>query len=215
MGSEEKVVGADLPAVLALVEARIGKRLNGRIDELLLLQLRIAQEEVKKCHRMLDPQRVVRDRFDLMGGLRHPALTPDVDNPVLRRRPGDERKGDSKDDRVAVLARPCVLACVHESEVAVRILPKAVSAPSPGTWWQIRLDRIAQLRIVRVEVEKVVAIELEQGLGDGQLARPGPGVRHVVELRGIVDRAEETRQVVEERVVTAPDEDIYLVAARR
>src|SRR5260370_26865300 len=150
-----------------------------------------------------------------MVGDRNPALPPDVDNPVLRRRPGDERKGDSKDDRVAFLDRSCALAYVYESEVAVRILPKAVSAPSAGTWWQIRLDRIAQLRIVRVEVEKVVAIELEQGLGDGQLARLGPGVRHVVELRGIVDRAEETRQVVEERVVTAPDEDIYLVAARR
>ena len=46
-----------------------------------------------------------------------------------------------------------------------------------------------------------IALELEEGLGDRQLARLRHRVRHVIKLRSIVDRPEKARQIVEERVV--------------
>ena len=65
---------------------------------------------------------------------------------------------------------------------------------------------ITPFRIVGVEIKKIVAIQLEQGLRNFQLARFGHGVGHVIKLRRVIYRAKESGQVVEESIVAAADE---------
>src|SRR5262245_65212231 len=66
-----------------------------------------------------------------------------------------------------------------------------------------------------MEIEQVVAYYLEKRLRDLQLARLRHGVGHVIELRRVVDRAEEAGEVVEEGVVTPADIDLDRMAAGR
>ena len=64
------------------------------------------------------------------------------------------------------------------------------------------------LRISRVEVEQVVPFQLEQRLRDRKLSRVSHRDRHVIELRRIIDRAKEARQIVEKGVVTSAHKDL-------
>ena len=157
----------------------------------------------------------VVDVLDLVRRAQHPALAPGVDQPVALRPRSEEGHRHLDDDRVDVDPRLRVLAAVDEAEVAVLVALVVVAVPGVGTGRQLLLHALAVARVLRVEVEQVVALELEQGLRDRQLAAVGPGERHAVELRRVVDRAEEAGQVVEEGVVARTEVELQILAARR
>ena len=155
---------------------------------------------------------MVGDRLDLVGGLQHPALAPGVHDPVASRAGGQVAQRQLEDDRVHVPAGLGVDAAVDEAEVAFGILRVTGRPPrSSGPGGRSSLLAVPEARMLRVEVEQVVALELEERLRDGQLAQVGAGVGDVVELGRVVDRPEESGQVVEERVVAPAQEEPDLV----
>src|SRR6516225_1158877 len=74
---------------------------------------------------------------------------------------------------------------------------------------------MAPSRQLRVIIEKVIALQFEKRLRDLQFPHIRHRMRHVIELRGIVDRSEEPRQVVEKCVVAPADKSVYLMTAGR
>ena len=215
MRRQPEIVGAQLPVVLALAQRGVGEGLPVGVDQLVLLELVVELDRLDEVERVLDPERLVGDRLDFVRGLEHPALAPGVDDAVIVRRVGDEGERNLEDDRVDVLAGLRVLAGVDEAVIAVVVLLELVAGPGPRAGRQVELHAVAVIGDRRVVVEQVVALELEERLRDRQLARLRHGVRHVIELRRVVDRAEEARQVVEERVVAAADIDLDAMPAGR
>ena len=215
VGREPEVVRAELAVVLPLAERRVGEGLADGVHELVLLQLVVEPDEVEERPRVLEPERVVGDRLDLVRGFQHPALAPHVHDPVALGVVRDEVERQLEHDCVHVLARLRVDAAVDEAEVALLVLGEAVAVPGQRPGRQVLLHAAAEHRVLGIEVEEVVPLELEERLRDRQLAQVGHGVRHVVELRRVVDRAEEARQVVEERVVAAAEEELDRMPARR
>ena len=164
---------------------------------------------------MLVPERMVGYCLDLVRRLAYPAFAPDVDDAVGPGLAGDEPQWHFEDDRVAVLARARVPATVDKSIIPGGIFLVAVSGPGVRAGWQVEFDRVPVLGVRGIVVEQVVAFEFEQRLGDWQLTKIGPGVRHVVELWRVVDGTEEARQVIEEGVVPAADECVNSEPVRR
>src|SRR5215469_2882798 len=158
---------------------------------------------------------MIWDRLDLVCGLQHPALAPDIDDALFSGRVADEGERDLENDRVDVLAGLRVLAAIDEAVIAVGILRESVALPDPGTRRQLLLDAMSQHRVLRIEIEEIVSFELEKGLRDRQLARFGQRVRHVIELRRVIDRAKEAGEIVEEGIVPPADEELDRVSARR
>ena len=74
---------------------------------------------------------------------------------------------------------------------------------------------IPPFRKARIEIEEIVAFQLEQRFGNWQLARVRHGVRHVIELRRVINRTKESGEVVEESIVAAADERFDCLAVRR
>jgi hypothetical protein len=74
---------------------------------------------------------------------------------------------------------------------------------------------VSPLGQLRVVIEELVALQFEKRLRDPQLPYIRHRVGNVIELRGIVDRPEEARQIVEEGVVASADKDVDVMSARR
>src|SRR5262249_54331653 len=95
----------------------------------------------------------------------------------------------------------------------------AFPGPGPGRQLELRrrtvLLRETPFREVRAVVEQVVTFQLKQRLGNRQFPSLGHGVRHMVELRRIIDGSEEPSQVVKERVIAAADECLNGLAVGR
>src|SRR5947209_19896662 len=82
--------------------------------------------------RMFDPEWIVGNRLDLAGRLQYPAFAPGVDDAVLGRLVGQESHRQFENDCIAVLARPRVLARIHETEISIGGLLEAIAGP--GKW---------------------------------------------------------------------------------
>src|ERR1051326_1578480 len=156
---------------------------------------------------MLQPKRMIGDGFNLVSGLQHPAFTPYVDDSVLVRRGIDELHWNFQDDGVDVLARLRIHPGIDEAEIAVLVLGELVAFPCPRPGREVLLVTASPLGKSRIVVEEIVAFQLKQRLGDGQLARFRHGMRNVIVLRRVIDGAEESWQVIEERVVASADVD--------
>src|SRR2546422_11478824 len=122
---------------------------------------------------MLQPERVVRNRFHLARALAHPALTPGIDDPVLGRRLTDERQRDLKDDGVDVPASLRILAAVDKAEIAVLILLESIAVPGERARRKILLQAVPPGRVLGIEIEEVVSLQLENRLGNLQFSRLG------------------------------------------
>ena len=67
-----------------------------------------------------------------------------------------------------------VVAAVDEPEVAVGVLREAVALHVNGPGGRSIFTPLAEERVLRVEVEEVVPLQLEQRLRDRQLAQVRP-----------------------------------------
>src|SRR5260370_20682852 len=165
--------------------------------------------------RMFDPERIVGDRLDLARRLQYPAFAPGIDDAMVAGPVGQERQWQFEDDRIAVLARPRVLAGVNKPEIDVFVLFEAIAFPRQRSRRQLPLDAVTPIGLARIIVEQVVAFELEKCLRNLELPHIGHRVGDVIELRGIVDRPEKAGQIIEERVVPAADKDFDRLAVWR
>src|ERR1700751_6297767 len=104
--------------------------------------------------RMLDPEGIVGDRLDLARCLQHPAFAPGVDDTVLAGFVGQERQWQFENDRIAILARPRILARIHEAEIAVFVLFEAIAVPGQRSWWHLSLEPMSPIGLARVKVEQ-------------------------------------------------------------
>src|SRR6266581_4799231 len=99
-----------------------------------------------------------------MRGLQHPALAPGIDDPVSPGRLGNDSKGHLENDRVDILARLRVPPAVHEAIVAVAVFEVTISTPSQRTLWKIELYSLTMFRVFRIEIEELVAFQLDKRL---------------------------------------------------
>src|SRR4029077_7464486 len=92
------------------------------------------------------------------------------------------------------------------SVVAVLIFAKLVSIPGKWSHRKIFLDTvISPLREGGIVVEKIIALQLEQRLRNFQFTGVRHGMRHVIELRRVIDGPEESRQIIKEGIVASAD----------
>ena len=77
MRRQPEIVGAQLAIVLALAESGVGESLAVGVDELVFLQLVVEPKRVEQSMRMFDPERMVRDRLDLVAAF-NTQLSPQV-----------------------------------------------------------------------------------------------------------------------------------------
>src|SRR5580692_5519805 len=164
--------------------------------------------------RMFDPEGIVGNSVDLARGLQHPAFAPGIDNTVVIGSVGQESQWQFENDRIAILTSPRVLARIHETKISVGVLLEAVAVPGERSWRQLSLDPMAPFRLARVKVEELVALELQKCLWNPELPQIGHRVRHVIKLRGIVDRPKEPRQIIEKGIIPAAYEDFERLATR-
>jgi hypothetical protein len=93
-----------MPVVLTLTQARVRERLAVRVDELELFHLLVELDIVELHPRVLQPEQAIGDRLDLGSGFQDPALSPATDDPVLRRRFGNEAERNLENQGVHVPA---------------------------------------------------------------------------------------------------------------
>src|SRR5215212_8775973 len=137
---------------------------------------------------MFEPERMIGDGLDLVGGFQHPTLAPAVNDPIAVGRGRDKAEWNFQDDGVDVYAGLAISAVVDKSEIAIRIFGKLIPIPREWAGRQLSLvPVISPFRIVWIAVEKVIAFELDQSFGNLQLPGAGHRVRHVIELRRVID----------------------------
>src|ERR1700720_631903 len=119
--------------------------------------------------RMFDPERIVRNRLDLVRCLQHPAFAPGIDDAAVAGSVGQECQWQFENDRIAILAGPRVLARVDETKVAVSVLFEAIAGPGQRAWRQLSLDAMAPFGLARVIIEQVIALEFEKCLRNLEL----------------------------------------------
>src|SRR5260370_15351282 len=76
-------------------------------------------------------------------------------------------------------------------------------------------NAMPEQRILGIEIEKIVALQFEEGLWDLQLSCLRHRVWNMIELGRIVYGAEETRQIIEECIVATSDERFDRMAVGR
>src|SRR5512132_2392368 len=130
---------------------------------------------------MFEPERMIGDRLYLVGSFEHPTLAPAVDDAIALRRSRNKTERDFEDDGVDVNAGLAISAVVNEAEVSIRIFGESIAVPRERAGRQFSLFAVVSpLGIVWIAVEKVITLELEQRLGNLQLARARHRVRHVI-----------------------------------
>src|ERR1700730_8764802 len=129
MRRQPKVIGAHLPVVLALAQSRIGERLAIGVYQLVFLKFIVELERIQQDMWMLQPERMIRDRFDLVCCLQYPTFTPAVDDPVFRRCLGDKSQRHFQDDAIDVFACLTIDPAVDKAIVAVLVFAEFVPVP--------------------------------------------------------------------------------------
>lgn len=104
-----------------------------------------------------------------------------------------------------VLPGSCVDARINKSKIAILVFSEAIAAPGQGSRRQFLFEAVSPLRQARIVIEQVVPFQFEESLRDSKLTHFPHCVRHVIELRGVIDRAEKTGQIVEKSIVSAAD----------
>src|ERR1044072_7907898 len=151
---------------------------------------------------MFKPKRIVGDCLDLVRGFQHPAFAPAVDDAIVSWVLSEKSERNLEDDGVDVYSRLAVSAVVDKNKVAIFIFKKLVAIPREILRQLSLIAVVSPVGIVRIAIEQVIACELDHRLGNLHLAAVRHGVRHVIELRPIIERAEEAREIVEEGVIT-------------
>src|SRR5215204_1188206 len=88
---------------------------------------------------MLQPERFIRDCFNLIRSFQHPALAPAVNDSIALRPGCEKRERNFQDDGVDVDPRLAVSAVVHKTIIAVFIFEKLVAVPREWTLRQFSL----------------------------------------------------------------------------
>src|SRR5215469_6629533 len=207
MGRQPKVVGTELPVIFPLAQSRVSKGLAVGVDQFVLLQFLVQPEGVQQSYGVLQPKRVVGNGLYFIRGFQNPAFAPSVDDRVLLRRSGHEVQGYFENYGIDVFACLAVDARVDKAVITTLVSSKPITVPRQRACRQILLDPvIAPFREVWIVVEQIIAFQFEKCLGNFEFASVRHGMRHVVELRGVVDGPEKTRQIIEEGIVAATDE---------
>src|SRR5215213_2307808 len=114
---------------------------------------------------MLQPERFIRDCFNLVRSFQHPALAPAVDDSIALRSGCEKSERNFKDDGIDVDPRLAVSAVVYKTIVAIFIFEKLVAAPRERALRQFSFFTvISPLRIIGIAIEEMIAFELDQGL---------------------------------------------------
>src|SRR5436305_214212 len=109
---------------------------------------------------------MIGNRFDLIGGLQHPAFAPAVDDAVIGGSVGEKRQRDLEDDGVDVAPGLRVFAAIYETVIALLVLFEFVAVPGQRAGGQVLLHAVSPVGQLGVVVEKVVAFEFQQRLGN-------------------------------------------------
>src|SRR5262249_832831 len=110
-------------------------------------------ERVQQNMRMLDPQGIVRDGFDLSRGFEDPAFAPSIHDAVFAGQVSQKREGQFEDDRIAVLPSSGVFARIHKAVITIRVPFEPSAGPDEGGGWQFSLLPASPSRLVGVIVE--------------------------------------------------------------